>query len=160
VTHLQQAKKLDVQDAQFYATQVAQILKYLHEQNIIHRDITPESFMIDHEGYLKLTNFINAKKVIFKTYTLCGLPEYHSPEMILYNGYGKETDWWQYGIFLFEMLTGTTPFISDNPLAMYRSILSGQVVFPATMDKTVRMLLEKLLMVNVSRRLGCGDSGR
>lgn len=42
--------------------------------------------MIDHEGYLKLTDFGFAKVVQARTYTLCGTPEYLAPEMLLNKG--------------------------------------------------------------------------
>ena len=43
-------------------------------------------------------------------YTICGIPEYMSPEMVTGQGYDFLTDIWSFGILLFELLTGSTPF--------------------------------------------------
>jgi serine/threonine protein kinase len=51
------------QDCQFYTACIISILEYLFEMSIITRDIKPENFMVDLEGYLKLINMAVAKKV-------------------------------------------------------------------------------------------------
>lgn len=50
-------------DCQFYAACIISILEYLYENGIVARDIKPENFMVDSEGYLKLINMAVAKKV-------------------------------------------------------------------------------------------------
>ena len=86
----------------------------------------PENILIDHEGFLKLTDFGFAKVVETRTYTLCGTPEYLAPEMLLnkgkdkvYTGHGKPVDWWTFGILLYEMLAGIDPFSDDDPMLIY-----------------------------------------
>lgn len=61
------------------------VLRYLHQNNIIYRDIKPENILIDKDGYIKLTDFGFAKilkKGENRTFTLCGTPDYLSPEIL------------------------------------------------------------------------------
>jgi protein kinase X len=62
-----------------------------------------ENVLINDDGYLVLTDFGITKhlKVDEKTFTVCGSPEYMSPEMIKGKGYNKMTDWWSFGVLVY-----------------------------------------------------------
>lgn len=49
---------------------------------------------------MKMTDFGFAKICTNKTYTLCGTPQYISPEVIMNKGHGKPVDWWALGILI------------------------------------------------------------
>lgn len=114
---------------------------------------------MDKEGYLKITDFGFAKKIDFKTYTLCGTPEYIAPEVLLNKGHGKGVDWWTLGILIYEMLAGEPPFVANDPMGIYQKILKGRLCFPRGFDKAAKSLTKKLLTHDLTRRYGCLKNG-
>jgi len=158
-THLRKAGKFVASTSIFYSAQIILVFEYLHASNYIYRDLKPENLLLDKQGYLKITDFGFAKKVPFKTYTLCGTPEYIAPEVLLNKGHNKGVDWWTLGILLYEMLTGQPPFVDDDPMGIYQRILSGRIVFPKYFDRKAKSLVKKLLVADVTKRYGCLKDG-
>lgn len=115
-SHLRNAVKFDAKTSRFFASQVISIFEHLHSKDIIYRDLKPENLLLDQTGYLKITDFGFAKIVSFKTYTLCGTPEYIAPEVLLNKGHGKGVDWWTLGILMYEMMVGDPPFLDEDPM--------------------------------------------
>ncbi|ROW04621.1 hypothetical protein VPNG_07476 [Cytospora leucostoma] len=141
--------------AKFYAAEVTLALEYLHEKNIIYRDLKPENLLLDRHGHLKITDFGFAKRVPDKTWTLCGTPDYLAPEVVSNKGYNKSVDWWSLGILIYEMLCGYTPFWdSGSPMKIYENILRGKVKYPAYINPDAQDLLERLITADLTKRLG------
>ena len=67
-----------------------------------------------------------------RTYTLVGTPEYTAPEVLRGEGASAAVDWWQLGVLIFELLTGTLPFDppSGGDPALFRAILHGDYTWP------------------------------
>lgn len=158
-THLRKAGRFDFNTTKFYTTQVVSIFEYLHSQDFIYRDLKPENLLLDHEGFIKITDFGFAKRVAFKTYTLCGTPEYIAPEVLLNKGHGKGVDWWTMGILVYEMLAGQPPFCDDDPMGIYQQILSGKINFPRYFDRNAKALIKRLLTTDLTKRYGCLKNG-
>nr|CCA21380.1 cAMPdependent protein kinase catalytic subunit putat [Albugo laibachii Nc14] len=158
-THLRKAGRFDNNTTKFYASQVVSIFEYLHAQDFVYRDLKPENLLLDAEGYLKLTDFGFAKRVAFKTYTLCGTPEYIAPEVLLNKGHGKGVDWWTLGILMYEMLAGQPPFCDEDPMGIYQQILSGRVSFPRFFDRNAKAIIKRLLTADLTKRYGSLKNG-
>lgn len=154
-THLRKAGRFDHVASKFYATQIILVFEYMHLSDFIYRDLKPENLLLDKAGYLKITDFGFAKRVAFKTYTLCGTPEYIAPEVLLNKGHGKGVDWWTLGILLYEMMAGQPPFVDDDPMGIYQQILAGKVTFPRHFDRNAKSLIKKLLVADLTKRYGC-----
>jgi len=154
-THLRKSGRFDNDAAKFYVSQIILAFECMHKDDYIYRDLKPENLLLDKLGYLKITDFGFAKKVAFKTYTLCGTPEYIAPEVLLNKGHGKGVDWWTLGVLLFEMLSGSPPFVDDDPMGIYQKILAGKVSFPRFFDKQARKLIKNLLVADLTKRYGC-----
>jgi serine/threonine protein kinase len=96
--------------ARYYAASVALALEYLHSRLIAYRDLKPENCILDAEGRLKLTDMGLAKIVVDRTYSICGTAAYYAPEMMKQGGHTLAVDWWQLGIFSWELLASKPPF--------------------------------------------------
>jgi len=144
------------ESARFYAAQIVLIFEYLHKFKIAYRDLKPENILMDSRGYLKLTDFGFAKVVGNYTYTLCGTPEYISPEVLLNKGHSTPTDWWSLGIFIYEMIMGYPPFIADTTMGIYQKIVQGKVYFPASKGVSIeaKFLIRNLLTADLTKRFG------
>lgn len=60
-TYLRNRGQFTSRDTLFYICEIVSVLCYLHEQNIVYRDIKPENLLLDNEGHLKFTDFGFAK---------------------------------------------------------------------------------------------------
>lgn len=158
-TLLRKSQRFPNPVAKFYAAEVCLALEYLHEHTIIYRDLKPENILLDRNGHIKLTDFGFSKEVKDVTYTLCGTPDYIAPEVVSTKPYNKSVDWWSFGILIFEMLSGYTPFYDSSPMKTYENILNGQIKYPDYFNKDALDLLQKLITKNLSGRLGNLQNG-
>jgi len=116
--------------------QVLRGLEHAHEHGVIHRDIKPENIFItrDHDGHevLKLVDFGIAKLVgggsndtrMTKAGLIFGTPAYMSPEQAMGMEADVRADLYAVGVILYEMLEGTPPFESDDPVKLVRMQVS------------------------------------
>ena len=86
--------------ALFYVAEITLALQFLHEHQIAYRDLKPENLLIGSDGHMRITDFGFAKKIVDRSYTLCGTPEYLAPEIIMDQGHNQGVDWWALGILL------------------------------------------------------------
>jgi serum/glucocorticoid-regulated kinase 2 len=97
--------------------QILSGLDYLHNNNILFRDIKLENILFDLDGKLKITDFGLSKPDINEdeiTYSYCGSPEYMAPEMLAKSGHSYEVDFYALGILLYELLFGRSPFYAPK----------------------------------------------
>lgn len=158
-SHLRKAGRFTNDVAKIYAAEIVLALEALHSRDIVYRDLKPENLLLDERGHIKITDFGFAKKVVDRTWTLCGTPEYLAPEIIQSKGHGKAVDWWAVGILIYEMLVGYPPFFDESPFRIYEKILEGRVDFPRFVDPDAKDLIKKLLTADRTKRLGAMRDG-
>ncbi|KAI8913617.1 kinase-like domain-containing protein [Gorgonomyces haynaldii] len=129
--YLRSHGRMDEESARFYSSQVYLGIAYLHSQNIIHRDIKPENLLLDMNGNIKLADLGYAKKMTSgTTTTFCGTPSYLAPEILKQRPYSFGVDWWAFGIIVFQLHSGTSPFQEKHTSDTFARILSGNVRWP------------------------------
>ena len=119
--------------SQFYAACVISCFQHVHELGVAYRDLKPENLLLGANGYLKMVDFGFAKKIPYykgrvlqsKSFTLCGTPEYLSPELVLSQGHNQGVDWW----YVFTFFTCLLASSSDYMLCNYTDIICGVFVF-------------------------------
>uniref|UniRef100_A0A6U9AV03 Protein kinase domain-containing protein n=1 Tax=Zooxanthella nutricula TaxID=1333877 RepID=A0A6U9AV03_9DINO len=147
--------------ARFFSGELCLAVAYLHSLWIAHRDLKPQNLLVTMDGHIKLTDFGFAKviKGQDKTFTLVGTPEYVAPEIVRGEGHGLGVDWWAFGIVLFEMLCGFTPFMAEDRDSIFEMIKVGALDMPRTLDPKAGDLIKKLLVARAEKRLVSAQEG-
>ncbi|XP_050441738.1 cGMP-dependent protein kinase, isozyme 1-like [Adelges cooleyi] len=161
---LRDRRCFDDNAACFVAACVLEALDYLHDTDVIYRDLKPENLLLDREGFVKLVDFGFAKRLQprgKKTWTFCGTPEYVAPEIVLNKGHDRAVDFWALGILVYELLAGIPPFTGDEPMKIYNSILKGMaaVNFPRQINRSAQGLIKQLCRSDPTERLGYQKGG-
>ncbi len=129
ITRYCDENRLDTQQRLALFIQVCQAVQHAHQKGIIHRDIKPSNILVaDHDGVPvpKVIDFGLAKatndqqltdKTLFTAFEqFIGTPAYMSPEQARLSGLDIDTrtDIYSLGVLLYELLTGKTPFESQQ----------------------------------------------
>ncbi|ACU53058.1 serine/threonine protein kinase with PASTA sensor(s) [Acidimicrobium ferrooxidans DSM 10331] len=102
---------------------VALALAFAHRHGVVHRDIKPSNVLITEDGIVKVADFGIARAVandedLTQTGSVLGTATYISPEQARGEDLDGRSDIYSLGIVLYEMLTGTPPFLGETPIAV------------------------------------------
>ncbi|XP_062325602.1 protein kinase C, delta b [Osmerus eperlanus] len=155
--HIQDKGRFDLYRATFYSAETLVGLQFLHSKGIIYRDLKLDNVMLDKDGHIKIADFGMCKENVFgdaRASTFCGTPDYIAPEILLGQKYTFSVDWWSFGVLVYEMLIGQSPFQGDDEDELFESIRMDTPHYPRWITKEAKDLLEKLFERDPSRRLG------
>ncbi|XP_066943701.1 LOW QUALITY PROTEIN: uncharacterized protein [Macrobrachium rosenbergii] len=155
--HIQHCGRFDEFRACFYAAEITSGLKFLHSKGIIYRDLKLDNILLDYQGHIRIADFGMCKlQVYLDRYadTFCGTPDYMAPEVIKGQHYNQCVDWWSFGVLLYEMLTGKSPFKGCDEDHLFWLICNDEPFFPKFLSLEATEILKALLDKDSNRRLG------
>jgi len=160
--HLSKVGKFQESRARFYAAEIVLAIAYVHQLDIIYRDLKPENVLLDAKGHIRLTDFGLSKEGISSSSSgansFCGTPEYLAPEILNRQGHGRAVDWWSLGALLYEMLTGLPPFYCRDREKLFEKIKRGDLDYPRYLSPKAQLILRGLLRKDPQSRLGSGPT--
>jgi serine/threonine protein kinase len=138
-----------------YGKQILEGLNYLHENNVIHKDLKGANILVDSDGTAKLADFGCSTQLEMTLKTvgdkqgdnpLKGSIPWMAPEVIKATNHGRRSDIWSFGCTILEMATGKIPWHQynfDNPAALVVKIaLSDEIpLVPDTLSEDLQKLI-------------------
>lgn len=144
--HLSRMKKFPEHMARFYSAEITLALDNMHIHGVVYRDLKPENILLDGEGHIKLADFGLAKEGVHEAaegaHSLCGTPEYLSPEVLDRQGHGTAVDWWNLGMVLYEMLTGLPPWYTTDRDKLFERLRSAPLKFPFYVSRPAASIIQ------------------
>jgi serine/threonine protein kinase len=154
-------KVFNEEQIKFYASIIGLSIDYLHNNGVILKDLRLDNIIIDRDGYLKIPKFKMCQ--LFKMKSELALmketSEFLAPEVIQYNQCFKESDWWSYGVILYQLLFGIPPFYSNDDNKTREQICYNELRFPKNgfASESAKDLLKLLLNKNYKERIGSNN---
>jgi serine/threonine protein kinase len=158
---IKRRKRFTEPEAAFFMSQLLDALQYIHDQNVIHRDLKLGNLFLDKQlnikvGDLGLATRLEDKEE--KRKTICGTPNYIAPEVIQNDkakrGHSFEVDVWSMGVILFTVLVGKPPYEAKDVKGTYQRILANEYCFPehVTVSEDAKDLIMSMLKTDPKER--------
>jgi len=148
------------------AIQIAGALEVAHSAGIIHRDIKPENVMVRNDGLVKILDFGIAKlskaptllhttgarsSVLTQPGMLIGTVAYMSPEQATGKELDPRTDLFSFGVVLYEMATGATPFPGETAGAVIERMLTQPPIHLPQLTPDIPTELEDIITKSLQK---------
>jgi serine/threonine protein kinase len=162
--HVVKRKQLSSDEIVQYGVQIAEALDCAHSQGLIHRDVKPANIFVSPRGQVKVLDFGLAKftsrsqsnthsgNSITETGSdltnpgeFVGTVSYMSPEQARGQELDGRTDLFSFGVVLYEMATGATPFSGDTSAVVFEALLTRAPVPPVRLNPALRTELGRVI---------------
>jgi len=154
---MQQIRPLPEADALPIVSQVCDALEYLHQHEVVHRDLKPQNIMLCTDGSVRIMDFGIAKAASSRRLTFggfsptMGTPDYMAPEQVKGRRGDTRTDIYSLGAILYEMVTGRVPFEGENAYVVMNARLLSDPVAPRVHNPNIRPQVEEIILHAMAR---------
>jgi serine/threonine-protein kinase len=161
--HLE-SRRLTYDEVLHIGRQVADALGHAHERGIVHRDLKALNVMVMPNGRCKVLDFglatrfdqVNeetARTMLTATGDLLGTPAYMAPERFQFHPADARSDVWALGVVLYEMVSGSRPFVGQTAFEITSAILNKPPApLPSKVPMALRAVIERCLEKNPQDR--------
>lgn len=142
---------MDENETRYIFKQLCEAFDYLHNKNIIHRDIKADNIMVTKSHKIKIIDFGFAAVQMpgKKLKMFCGTPSYMSPELIKKQEYdGMASDVWALGVVLFQMLNGSFPFKAQLDRELFGKICRGGYAHKPGVSDEAQRVVKKIFILD------------
>ncbi|EAT38772.1 AAEL009360-PA [Aedes aegypti] len=155
--YLRETKKtFNEYEAASVLKQVVDGLLYLHSHHILHRDMSLANLLLTKQMTVKISDFGLATQLTRpdeKHMTLCGTPNYISPEVASRASHGLPADVWGLGCMLYTFLVGKPPFDTEGVKSTLTKVVMSNYTIPPYISSEARDLIDQLLKKNPAERI-------
>lgn len=126
-SYIERKGKLSPAESIDIAIGILSALDHAHSKNVVHRDVKPQNILLPKGGGIKISDFGIAKlptnDPLTVSCTTVGTVDYISPEQARGKTIDRRSDIYSLGIMLYEMASGSLPFVGENPMEVaYKQI--------------------------------------
>ncbi|XP_075979189.1 3-phosphoinositide-dependent protein kinase 1-like isoform X1 [Anticarsia gemmatalis] len=178
LSYINKVGSFELNVAKFYAAELLLALEKMHAKGIIHRDLKPENILLDENMHLQIADFGTAKILDpeeirsdpnntdneaqnerSRKISFVGTPQYVSPELLHDCVDTRASDLWALGCIIYQMISGLPPFRASTEFLTFQKIFKMDFEFPEGFPADAKDLVEKLLVLDHTKRLGANDKG-
>ncbi|XP_076834890.1 serine/threonine-protein kinase PLK4 isoform X2 [Brachyhypopomus gauderio] len=148
-------KPFTEEEVRHFMHQIVKGMLYLHTHGIMHRDLTLANLLLTSNMNIKIADFGLATQLRLpseKHFTMCGTPNYISPEVATRSAHGLESDVWSLGCMFYAFLTGRPPFDTHTVKQTLSKVVMGEYQMPTHVSPEAQDLIRQLLQKNPALR--------
>jgi serine/threonine protein kinase len=156
---LKSRRHLSEAESRHFLWMIILAIHYMHERNIIHRDLKLSNIFLNLEYDIKIGDFglaTTLEDLGERKKTICGTPNYIAPEILFdkERGHSFEVDIWAFGVIMYSLLFGRPPFQSSDVKAIYQNIKDNAYSFPETIpvSTSAKDLISSILTHDPDKR--------